>query len=260
MIVGAQKYWVCPRLLILLLAGRLTQLKQKRDIDGIQFLIIAGLVMLLPWVLYLIYLLICSEVNLEFTGQLGDSFGVLTSLFSGLAMVGVVLTVFLQQKTSEHERLDRTIELLQHLRDEKMATARNKAWSARKKWFTDSEYRRRQIDHLFPVSLEAAEQSQDEADESAAIFDMLGFYSMLARHPGSNEDLREFGFYYQWWQGFLRSFVDEYNKKYDGLNLTDEEKAHFPKGVWLEDIDRLDQRLGLPKYEQSKHLLDRVFL
>lgn len=40
----------------------------------------------------------CEEiVNFEFLGQIGDSFGTLTSLFTGLAFVGLIWTILLQQ-------------------------------------------------------------------------------------------------------------------------------------------------------------------
>lgn len=46
--------------------------------------------------LYLTYPI--SELSIEKAGQLGDSFGVVNSIFSGLAFIALVITIYLQQK------------------------------------------------------------------------------------------------------------------------------------------------------------------
>lgn len=138
-------------------------------------------------------------------GQFGDIFGSLNVLFSGLAFSGVIAALILQvyqmrqlSETAEKERIDRTLELFQTFRLEDMHTARNTAWEARTKWFTDPQYRQRQIDHLFPQTPEPIEGKEfldeDGYRERKAIFDMLEFYSMLAYHPGSDGIFKVFQF------------------------------------------------------------------
>jgi hypothetical protein len=39
-----------------------------------------------------------SEFSIEKAGQLGDSFGILNSLFSGFAFVALIMTIYLQQE------------------------------------------------------------------------------------------------------------------------------------------------------------------
>jgi hypothetical protein len=221
------------------------------------------------WLGYLVVLLIATN-DFARPGQFGDSFGALNALFSGLAMVGVVTAIILQsfelQRVSEaadHQHIDRTLELFQQFRQDQMSSARTKAWRARTKWFKYEEYRKSQIGVVFPKTLEEMEMwevENEEALERRAIYDMLEFYSMLAHHPGSDETVRAFGFYYASWRGFLRSFIDAYNKEYDGLGLSKVEKKQLPKAAWLEHITKLEGRLGLPEYDQAKHFFDRVFL
>lgn len=83
---------------------------------------------------------------------------------------------------------------------------------------------------------------------------------MLAYHPGSDDILKSFNFYYPWWRGFIKSFIEEYDKRYDSLNLSENQKQQLPKMAWFASIRKLEERLGLPPYEQEKHLLDCVFL
>lgn len=51
---------------------------------------------------YLVFLLFITfpilEFSIEKAGQLGDSFGILNSLFSGLAFIALVITIYLQQQ------------------------------------------------------------------------------------------------------------------------------------------------------------------
>lgn len=52
-----------------------------------------------------------SAISIEKAGQFGDSFGIVTCLFSGLAFSGVLITLYLQReaiKRSEHEHAQNT--------------------------------------------------------------------------------------------------------------------------------------------------------
>jgi hypothetical protein len=211
--------------------------------------------------------------DLDKYGQFGDIFGSLNVLFSGLAFSGVIAALVLQvyqmrqfSESTEKERIDRTLELFQKFRNDDMYTARNIAWKARTKWFTDPNYREVQIDRLLPQTLKAVQERHEEKSDSEqalerkAIFEMLEFYSMLAYHPGSDDILKSFNFYYPWWRGFLKSFIEEYNKRYDSLKLSENQRQQLPGVAWASNISKLEERLGLPPYEQDKHPLDCVFL
>ena len=57
------------------------------------------LIVVCSYLLFLIYLTYpLSEFNIEKTGQIGDSFGILNSLFSGFAFVALIMTIYLQQE------------------------------------------------------------------------------------------------------------------------------------------------------------------
>lgn len=72
--------------------------------------------------------------------------------------------------------------------------------------------------------------------------------------------LKSFNFYYPWWRGFLKSFIEEYNKRYDGLGISENQRQQLPKMTWVANISKLEERLGLPPYDQEHHPLDCVFL
>lgn len=62
--------------------------------------------------LYLIFLIYethpISQYSIEKAGQLGDSFGVLNSLFSGFAFIALVITIYLQQKDIKDSKAEMT--------------------------------------------------------------------------------------------------------------------------------------------------------
>ncbi len=47
-----------------------------------------------------------SEISINKAGVFGDSFGVLTSLFSGLAFSGMIITILLQRQELQLQRLE----------------------------------------------------------------------------------------------------------------------------------------------------------
>ncbi len=61
------------------------------------FVFILGLICL--YLLILVFMIFpISQYSIEKAGQLGDSFGILNSLFSGLAFIALVITIYLQQQ------------------------------------------------------------------------------------------------------------------------------------------------------------------
>lgn len=56
----------------------------------------AGLLLYLTWPV--------SEISIEKAAQFGDSFGIITSLFSGLAFSGLIITILLQRKELSLQR------------------------------------------------------------------------------------------------------------------------------------------------------------
>ena len=62
------------------------------------WLIYGGLVLFFSWPIF--------PLSVEKLGQIGGTFGALNALFSGLAMVGVVITVYLQRKELSLQRIE----------------------------------------------------------------------------------------------------------------------------------------------------------
>jgi hypothetical protein len=78
----------------------------KMNIKHIAFFLILGVV--LSVALYAVLLIYAtwpiSELSISKAGVFGDSFGLLTSLFSGLAFSGVIITILLQREELQLQR------------------------------------------------------------------------------------------------------------------------------------------------------------
>ena len=75
----------------------------------INIIVRSSLYVVLGLVLIYSLLLICGfpiigKIELEKSGLFGDSFGVLTSLFSGLAFAGLIWTILLQREDLNRQR------------------------------------------------------------------------------------------------------------------------------------------------------------
>jgi len=68
-----------------------------------RIIVIVGLGMLLLWFLLGAILPLSIGGKWEYAGTLGDSFGMVNSLFSGFAFVGVVIAIYLQNKEYRHQ-------------------------------------------------------------------------------------------------------------------------------------------------------------
>lgn len=77
---------------------------------------------------FIVFRLSSEPLQLETAGQLGDSFGMANSLFSALALGGVVIAIILQQQSLAAQRKD--IELTQkEMKESSTAQKRNRNWN-----------------------------------------------------------------------------------------------------------------------------------
>ncbi len=117
------------------------------------FFITTGLVisMFLSYAILLVYITWpISELSINKAGVFGDSFGVLTSLFSGLAFSGLIWTIFLQRNDLKIQQ-----EQLQHQLDEME--------NSRKEMATQSRIQRAQFYATIAQLRVAAKQAEVEA-------------------------------------------------------------------------------------------------
>ena len=73
------------------------------DKELIKNLLIAASFVLAFWVASFAWIYLCIG-NWEVRGQLGDMFGAVNSLFSGLAFAGLIVTLILQRKDLNLQR------------------------------------------------------------------------------------------------------------------------------------------------------------
>lgn len=71
--------------------------------DFLPFLISVILVILF-WICFYLFFISNTELSLESKGLTGDSFGVINTLFSGLAFAGIIAALFLQRKDLSLQR------------------------------------------------------------------------------------------------------------------------------------------------------------
>jgi len=77
-------------------------LEKKTSLNWLWFSLI---VIFIVWFLFAI-ILFYSIKNWSISGQYGDSFGLLNTLFSGFAFCGIIFTVYLQKNELEFQRLE----------------------------------------------------------------------------------------------------------------------------------------------------------
>lgn len=195
---------------------------------------------------------------------------ILALLQAGIGFLGGLLAVGISSLYSHRQiqnqnqetadiKTDRTIELYRFFRPSDMKNSRNLAWNARKKWYSDLEYKERLCSRFYSdYYFEGF--SEEEADEISAIFDVLEYFNIIAIHPGSDNELKVLGFYYQNWRGFLYEIIEAHEIKYEQTFKTEKEKKQCPPSYTKERFYRLDERLGLPPYVKEDHPLDRQYL
>ena len=75
----------------------------KSLLEENKWVIFAGLFIISLWAFWL-WIIPLFKISFESAGQLGDMFGSLNALFSGLAFCGIIYTIFLQQKELSLQR------------------------------------------------------------------------------------------------------------------------------------------------------------
>lgn len=121
-----------------------------------------------------------------------------------------------QQKIKDDEQLQQTtIELFKEWRSVSVLAARKKAWSVKRKWEANKEFR--------PIFIEAMVMEEDyEGNSDAesvteaefrAIYDMFAFYNMLSLYSRNEKNIRNLNYFsYPWWRHFLYEVAIEYDK------------------------------------------------
>lgn len=70
-------------------------------------IVIVGAIIFLTYLSFAIYLY-NSDKSVEVLGQQGDSYGVITSFVSGLTLLGLIYTIYSQQKDNNQQKLEST--------------------------------------------------------------------------------------------------------------------------------------------------------
>ncbi len=199
-------------------------------------------------------------------GQFGDAFNMLNTLFTGLAFVGVVVTLLLQRKDFEaslleinestkaqkrlaeetsRERRDRHAELYQVFNSNDMYAARTEMWPVALFFWFESDEIRSNLDWYSPRRRGQPIRIADNKLKHCTL--MLDFYSYLYRlYINENETgmMKEQArrYYYPAWRGFLLSFVSISIRSFEGFGISGRPDENYldPR---FQDILDLDERI-----------------
>lgn len=212
------------------------------------------------------------------TGQWGDSYGPLTSLFTGVAVAGALIAVLMEQRARRREALNRLLDIYREWDSPTMRELRNVAWVARHRWYTEPTYRKFQTELMvLPDAIEAQWRRDfpdiyaTAVDDRGAVWSLIEFYWMVAQLPASLAPrMAQWAFYYPWWRGFLYDWFETREQKYWSVMREFEVKEpaeecprclavrQLPREPWLETLAALDKLFGLPPFRAEDHPLDRI--
>lgn len=167
-------------------------------------LLIVGGVLILLW---LVIPLIVTSVfpNLEEAAHFSTTFSTFNSLVSSLALLGAIVSIYIQHQDIESTKKDRvqkdrrdaTFALFRDFHSEDMTIARTRAH----RWLEERT-------SLGNGSTSFSDLSTDDPSRTALLRVCQFFFSMhgLCRHNVLDTELSEnlFGFYLEWWKSYLR--------------------------------------------------------
>ncbi len=218
-----------------------------------------------------------SANRFESTGQFGDSFGVITSVLSGLALLGAVAAVLGEREARKQSDRVRILEFFRDWDGERMDVIKKLAWSARTNWFRHPSYKRVQIDVTFEHDKlydeweeRYPELYREMMKERSAIWSLAEFYWMVSQLPPQlSPMMAEWAFNYTWYRGFLYEWFVARDRRYWGVlarHFQIDDLPHcklckavrqFPPEPYLASLRKLDKMFGLKdEYDVDYHLID----
>lgn len=234
-------------------------------------------------VLWAVCFIITLIGNVAFSGPFGDTFGVLNTLFSGLAFGAVAWTLWYQVRAfdeqrratdAQHEalqdqleqRAEATAELAQRFFDGPMREARQKADDVRKKFLSKkidrAAFARLWVDSDGPVM--DGEHEVDSWGTSTLIeyYCWVLYHVNLTRRPEDKAKLvgtLTSRYLWPYWRGYLLKLADEVEAQYNTLVVATDERAQYPLVSWVADLRELNRLSGLPPYDLFLHPMDRQY-
>lgn len=240
------------------------------------------------WIAFLLVIVFNGVFN-----KAGDSFGVVTSLFSGLSLFGVIAALLIQRKDllvslkemhnssqalqqqallAKHERKENVRQFASTFHSERLKTARDTAYVLRKPFFSDASFRVYlagqwiDLESTTPradvIPLDKQEDKNDNRAYTWGLSDIIEYYSVLYHHcisfgaSDANELARLFSDRYIWsyWRGML--LIHGYNVAilYNKMINEDSKIAdQFTRPGWIEDLYFFDKLSGMKPYEPGIH-------
>jgi hypothetical protein len=132
-----------------------------------------------------------------------DLIGIISLAISFTAFFSIIFSLQQTIHNRQNELKQITIDLFKELRGQHFREVRSNCWAVKSKWDKDAApdgYRSRMIQAMF-----TEEDNVDITSEQIqAVYDLIGFYTILSLYRGNENDIRSLNyFYYGWWRKFL---------------------------------------------------------
>jgi len=229
----------------------------------------AIILVVLIWIVFFgfsVFLLENPQLN-----HIGDSFNIISSLVSGLALAAIALSFYLERadfrvslkeisdaakaqtqiaEETRKAREERTADFYRRFSESSLREARTFVWrSVMANWFSSPEYRKilayygddENIKEVQPLVLDGKTIGGDDIQKALYLTsDLIDFYVHLFRVIGDDEKLLSSlanQYFYHWWRGFLLSY------------------ALVCEKAWLEKCSTIDEKNQLPFHDNLRAIL-----
>ena len=139
-----------------------------------------------------------------------DLIGILSLSISFTAFASIFFSLQQSKSQRRNELKQITIDLFKELRGQHFREVRDKSWLVKSKWEKNKNgYRQKLIQAMFSDKTNSEEGINITKDQIQAIYDLIGFYSVLSLYRDNENDIQNLSyFYYGWWRKFLYELAE----------------------------------------------------
>lgn len=206
------------------------------------------MVMMLSFIMFFVvivsFISIATQHNYFYRIFLGknvtDLLGIISLSISFTAFFSIIFSLQQTIHNRQNELKQITVDMFKELRGQHFRQVRSRCWEVKEKWDEDENsdgYRDRLINAMFSDSSDSTITSE----HTQAIYDLIGFYTILSLYRGNENDIRHLNyFYYGWWRKFLYELAEYKDLRrvdylFDDSELTNHE-FKFDKQGYIDNV------------------------
>lgn len=158
------------------------------------------------------------------------------------AFASIIFTLQQTRNDNQNELKQITIDLFKELRGAHFRDARDKAWQVKSKWDKNQKgYQKKLLIAMFTDKTNSESGVEISKEQIQAIYDLIGFYSMLSLYEGNETHLKALNyFYYGWWRKFLYELaLEKDSRRSTDLFIEDDlknGKVKFDRDEYIKNI------------------------